>query len=176
MVFDGLDLGFLPVHIKLDARSVAGAIIVDGHVMPLAKNERFARAHLYGVIGPVMNQPDAKPRSALQVRQHLRFFECQLVALPVGLIQLLQHGHFFAAAWLEPQRHRERLAAIESRGIAPIDERFAVKIRRAARGSSRKSQVAMQHGAVPVMPRGVGNTAIHLVICQEAVARRRGNG
>ena len=68
MVFHGLDLGFLPVQIKLDARSAARAIVVDGHMMPIANNERFARAHLHGIIGPLMNQTDVKPRSTLEVR------------------------------------------------------------------------------------------------------------
>src|ERR1043166_7384324 len=54
MIFQSLDLGFFPVQIKLNARSPAGAIVVDGHVMPFAKNECLARAHLPGVIGPVM--------------------------------------------------------------------------------------------------------------------------
>src|ERR1051326_7605522 len=50
MIFQSLDLGFFPVQIKLNARSAAGAIVVDGHVMRLAKTEGLPRCERAGVV------------------------------------------------------------------------------------------------------------------------------
>ena len=113
---------WLTIEKQLQARGVAGAVVGDADVQPLAELELFARANLDGVARPEVNQCEAG----------VAVFQRELITLIGGVrtgLLMVQYDHLGKLlSNLEPEAEGEFVRPLEVRELVDAHGIFSVKL------------------------------------------------
>ena len=139
-------------------------------MIPAPLREALPGLNANGVVGPAVCEHELHVRAALQVGDHVRFIEGQLEA-GAGIIEILKDGHLTSCVGLHPNGDGECFPA--ANGRREIGLRLPAEDRRPAYRTLAVGDIAADYFPVTIEARCVRQVAIHLIVGQQALSRRR---